>query len=200
MVTYVGTKERRESRNAAETSHTPSLCHACPRPLTSGQLVRRRSPGATKVPAAGSAVHRVRLVLEVAVALVDEEGRVQSCLQQQREIREVSKERSGGTAGLSARGLPRACPTTARRASTAVPWTAMPGSRAGLSLALRRWGTMGRRQSRRGPSAALRGCSPHPYRLPYRLSGAGSPGRRHKEHAGGGDGLLSFSGLVCPSC
>ena len=31
-------------------------------------------------------MHRVRLVLEVAVALVDEEGRVQSCLQQQREI------------------------------------------------------------------------------------------------------------------
>ena len=81
-------------------------------------------------------MHGVRLVLEVAVALVDEEGRVQSCLEQQREIREVSKERSGGTAGLSARGLPRACPTTARRASTAVPWTAMPGSRAGLSLGL----------------------------------------------------------------
>ena len=68
--------------------------------------------------------------------------------EQQREIREVSKERSGGTAGLSARGLPRACPTTARRASTAVPWTAMPGSRAGLSLALRRLSCCCRRKQR----------------------------------------------------
>ena len=128
MATCVGTKERREIRNAAETSHTPSLCHACPRPLTSGQLVRRRSPGATKVPEAGSAVHGVRLVLEVAVALVDEEGRVQSCLRAAAGDPVVSKERSGGIDGLSARGLPRARAATDQRAIAGTSSPSRPGS------------------------------------------------------------------------
>ena len=83
----------------------------------------------------GSTVHGAGHVLEVADALLDGERPSQSCLRAAAGDRRVSKERSGGIAGLSARGLPIACPTTARRASTAVPWTAMPGSRAGLSLA-----------------------------------------------------------------
>ena len=84
----------------------------------------------------GSTVHGAGHVLEVADALLDGERPSQSCLRAAAGDRRVSKERSGGIAGLSARSLPIACPTTARRASTAVPWTAMPGSRAGLSLGL----------------------------------------------------------------
>ena len=156
MATYVGTKEGRKSRNAAETSHTPSLCHACPRPLTSGQLVRRRSPGATKVPEAGSAVHGVRLVLEVAVALVDEEGRVQSCLRAAAGDPVVSKERSGGIDGLSARGLPRARAATDQRAIAGTSSPSRPGS--GIYAAL---GGCGARDACRrcaGRGSATAGC------------------------------------------
>ena len=151
----------RERKRAAEEgecrkSNIHVLCGPSPRPLTSGQLVRRRSPGATKVPEAGSAVHGVRLVLEVAVALVDEEGRVQSCLRAAAGDPVVSKERSGGIDGLSARGLPRARAATDQRAIAGTSSPSRPGS--GIYAAL---GGCGARDACRrcaGRGSATAGC------------------------------------------
>jgi hypothetical protein len=94
-------------------------------------------------------VHRAQLVLEVADALVDGERPSQSCLRAAAGDRRVSKERSGGIAGLSARGLPIACPTTARRASAGT--SSIQPARSGIhaSLALRR---------RAGPARRVEGA------------------------------------------
>ena len=149
----------RERQRAAEVGelrksniHVPRA--QSPQILTSGRVARGTSSRGRSSPRLGPPCMAPGTCLKLPTPSLTGNG-LFSCLRAAAGDRGVSKERSGGIAGLSARGLPIACPTTARRASTAVPWTAMPGSRAGLSLAIRRrWGTMGRRQSRHGPSAA----------------------------------------------
>ena len=127
---------------------------------------------------AWSTVHRAQLVLEVADALVDGEWPV--LVPASSSGRSGGQQgASGGIAGLSARGLPIACPTTARRASTA--------PRHGLPIAcpvrlrgqLRSWSApeaeerrVGKRRSRRFQRAIGRAWPPRTD------GGLGQPQRR----------------------
>ena len=132
----------RERQRAAEVGelrksniHVPRA--QSPQILTSGRVARGTSSRGRSSPRLGPPCMAPGTCLKLPTPSLTGNG-LFSCLRAAEGDRGVSKERSGGIAGLSARGLPIACPTTARRASAGT--SSIQPARSGIhaSLGLRR--------------------------------------------------------------